>query len=83
VVTIGKSNTQYATTTILLEASLTAETQPVMVLLATSTGGGDVTAGKYAFGPAAGKKWLVFGIPGGTNLVGPTGVCEATWQVLR
>lgn len=83
IVTIAKAATAYATTTILGELSVTANTQPLMVLTATSTTDLNATASKYTFGPGVGSQWLVIGIAAGaTTLNGPTGVVEVTWQVL-
>lgn len=83
-VTIAKSADQFTTTTPLMITSVTAATQPVVSVIATSTTDGNVTAGKYLFGPGVGFKWLVFGVAAGTVTTnGPGGVCSAEWQVFK
>lgn len=82
VVTVAKSATQYATTTLLEEWSVTANTQPVATVVGTTTWGVAATAGKFTFGPGAGSQYLVFGVAAGvTTLDGPKGMCEAVWTV--
>ena len=82
IVTLAKANTEFATTTIVFEESVTANTQPVTVVLATSTG--SANAAKYTFGAGVGADWLVVGIAAGaTTLDGPDGVCQAEWILHR
>lgn len=80
IVTIARSADQFSTTTLIDNENVTASTQPVITVIATSSG--TLTASKYLFGPGVGFKWLVFGVAAGTPQA-TAGVCSAEWQVLK
>ena len=73
VVVWAKGSAYNATTTILVEKSVTTGTQPYVVTTATST----IGATNFQF--ASSTKWLTLGVSGVDNVTtnGPTGVCTA------
>lgn len=81
-VTIARANIMNATTTEIMEQSVTAQTSPINVMIATSTDTA-ATSNKYTFGPGNGSKWLVFGLSGASIGLNQTGICQATWMLLR
>ncbi len=75
-VTLAKSSTQYATTTLLGFADLAAGAQATVVA-STSFSGIAGADGALVFSPG---QWFVVGMSGGTGTFSPTGSCSVQWS---
>lgn len=76
-VTIAKATTAFATTTIIRQASVSANAQAT--ILAASTTVNALAQTDSIFAPG---EWLVFGMAGGTGTFSPAGACSAAFQQL-
>lgn len=72
-VTLAKSSTAFATTTLLNSASIAAGAQGTVIASTTESVNPD---GLGVFSPST---WFVAGIAGGTGTFSPTGICQVTW----
>lgn len=76
-VTIAKAANAFATTTLIREASVSANAQASILAASTTLSALEQT--NRIFEPSY---WLVFGMSGGTGTFSPTGVCTATFAEL-
>lgn len=72
VITIATGANAFATTTLLGSGSIAANAMGTIFAAGTST--------QAVLAPS---QWVVFGMSGGIGTFSPTGVCEATFQVLN
>lgn len=77
VLTFGKANTAFATTTVIATSTIAANAQGTINALATTTQNatlGEKAVNDRTFSPG---QWLVLGMSGGIGTFSPTGACSA------
>lgn len=73
-VTIAKSSTAFATTTLINSVAVSANAQATILAASTTVSALEQTNRTFAPG-----QWLVFGQQGGVGTFSPSGVCGAQW----